>query len=87
VLGRVFGVKRVGVLGQWRKLHNKELNDLYSLTGVIRMMKSKRMRWVVHVAQMGRRGMYSLLVRKSKGKRPLGRHTCEWITLRWILSR
>jgi hypothetical protein len=58
VLRRIFGPKRGEVAGGWRKLHNKELHNLYSLPNVIRLIKSRRMRWAGHVAQMGRRGMH-----------------------------
>jgi hypothetical protein len=56
VLRRIFGTKRDEVTGEWRKLHNEELRDLYSLPSIIRIMKSRRMRWAGHVARMGRRG-------------------------------
>jgi hypothetical protein len=56
VLRRIFGLKRDEVTGEWRKLHNKELHDLYSSPSIIRIIKSRRMRWASHVAQMGRRG-------------------------------
>jgi hypothetical protein len=56
VLRRIFGPKRDEVTGDWRKLHNKELRDLYSSTSIIRIIKSRRMRWADHVARMGRRG-------------------------------
>jgi hypothetical protein len=73
VLRRVFGTKRDGVTGEWRKLHNEELHDLYS-PSIIRIIKSRRMRWAGHVAQMGeKRNMCRLLVGKPEGKRPLGR--------------
>jgi hypothetical protein len=55
VLRRIFGQKMDEVMGEWRKLHNKELRDLYSSSSIIRMIKSRRMRWVGHVARMGRR--------------------------------
>ena len=54
VLRRVFGPKRDGVTGEWRKLHNEELSDLYSLHNIVRVVKSRRMRWAGHVARMGR---------------------------------
>jgi hypothetical protein len=76
---RIFGPKRDGVTGGWRKLHNEELHDLYSSPSIIRIMKSRRMRWAGHVARMGeKRNVYGLLVRKPEGKRPLGRagHGC-----------
>jgi hypothetical protein len=53
VLRRIFGPKKVGVTGGWRKLHNEELHNLYSSPSVIRIVKSKRMRWAVHVARIG----------------------------------
>jgi hypothetical protein len=58
VLRRIFGPKRDEVTGHWRKLHNEERHNLYSSPNIIRMMKSKRMRWAGHVARMGRRGMH-----------------------------
>jgi hypothetical protein len=57
VLRRIFGPKRDEVTGEWRKLHNEEFRDLYSSPSIIRMIKSRRMRWAGHVARMGRRGM------------------------------
>jgi hypothetical protein len=56
VLRRIFGPKRAEVTGEWRKLHNEELRDLFSSPSIIRMIKSTRMRWVGHVARMGRKG-------------------------------
>jgi hypothetical protein len=56
VLRRIFGPKRDEVTGEWRKLHNKELHDLYSSPSIIIIIKSRRMRWAGHVARMGRRG-------------------------------
>jgi hypothetical protein len=74
VLRRIFGPKKDEVTGEWRKLRNKELHDLYSSPIIIRMIKSQRMRWAGHVAQMGEKGnAYKLLVGKPEGKRPLGR--------------
>jgi hypothetical protein len=58
VLRRIFGPKRDEVTGGWRKLHNEELRNLYSSPSIIRMIKSGRMRWAGHVAQMGRRGTH-----------------------------
>ena len=79
VLRRVFGPKRDEVTGEWRKLHNEELNDLYSLPNIVRVVKSRRMRWAGHVARMGEdRGMHRLLVGKPEGKRPLGRPRRRW---------
>jgi hypothetical protein len=68
------------VTGGWRKLHNEELHNLYSSPSIIRIIKSRRIRWAGHVAQMGeKRNVYSLLVGKPEGKRPLGRPRCRWI--------
>jgi hypothetical protein len=80
VLRRIFGPKRYGVTGGWRKLHNEELHNLYSSPSIIRIMKSRTMRWAGHVARMGeKRNVYKLLVGKPKGKRPLGRSRRRWI--------
>jgi hypothetical protein len=74
LLRRIFGPKRDEVMGEWRKLHNEELRDLYSSPSIIRIIKSGRMRWVGHAARMGeKRNAYRLLVGKPEGKRPLGR--------------
>jgi hypothetical protein len=74
LLRRIFGPKRDGVTGGWRKLHNEELHNLYSSPSIIRIIKSRRMRWAGHVARMGeKRNVYRLLVGKPDGKRPLGR--------------
>ena len=65
--------------GDWRKLHNEELNDLYPSPSIVRVIKSRRMRWVGHVARMGeRRGVYRVLVGKPEGMRPLGRQRHRW---------
>jgi hypothetical protein len=66
------------VIGEWRKLHNEQLNDLYSSLSIIRIIKSRRMGWAGHVAQMGAKNMYRLLVGKPEGRSPLGRprHRC-----------
>jgi hypothetical protein len=78
VLKRIFGPKRDGVTGGWRKLHN-ELHNLYSSSGIIRIIKSRRMRWAGHVAPMGeKRNVYRLLVGKPEGERPLGRPRHWW---------
>jgi hypothetical protein len=67
------------VTGEWRKLHNEELHNLYSSPDIIRQVKSKRMRWAGHVARMGEeRKLYKVLVGKSEGKRPLGRPRHRW---------
>ena len=74
VLRKVFGPKGDEVTGEWRKLHNEELNDLYSLPNTVRVVKSRRMRWAGHVTRMGEdRGVHRVLVGKPEGKRPLGR--------------
>jgi hypothetical protein len=68
------------VTGGWRKLHNEELHNLYSSPSIIRIIKSRRMRWAGHVARMGeKRNVYRLLVGKPEGKRPLGRPRRRWI--------
>jgi len=62
------------------RLHNEELNDLYSLPNIVRVIKSRRMRWVGNVARMvEERGVYRVLVRKPDGKGPLGRPRCRWV--------
>jgi hypothetical protein len=79
VLRRVFGPKRDEVTGKWRKLHNEEPNDLYSLPNIVRVVKSRRMRWTGHVARMGEnRVVHSVLVGKPEGKKPLGRPRRRW---------
>jgi hypothetical protein len=80
VLCRIFGPKRDGVTGGWRKLHNEELHNLYSSPSIIRIMKSRRMRWAGHVARRGeKRNVYRLLVGNPEGKRPLGRPRRRWM--------
>jgi hypothetical protein len=72
VLRRIFGPKRDEVTGEWRRLHNKELYTLYSSPDVVRVMKSRRLRWAGHVARMGeRRGAYRILVGIPEGWRYL----------------
>jgi len=79
VLRRVFGPKRDEVTEEWRKLHNGELRDLYSLPNIVRVVKSRRMRLAGHVARMGEeRGVHRVLVGKPEGKRPLGRPRRRW---------
>jgi len=79
VLRRVFGPKRDEVTGVWRKLHNEELSDLYSLPNIVRVVKSRRMRWAGHVARKGQeRGVYRILVGKPEGKRPMGGPRRRW---------
>ena len=78
-LRRIFRPKRDEVTGEWRKLHNEELNVLYCSPNILRVTKSRRMRWAGHVARMGgRRGVYRDLVGKPEGERPLGRPRCRW---------
>jgi hypothetical protein len=80
VLRRIFGLKRDEVTREWRKLHNEELRDLYSSPSIIRIIKSRRMRWAGHVARVGeKRNAYRLLVGKPEGKRPLGRPRRTWV--------
>jgi hypothetical protein len=77
---RIFGLKRDEVTGEWRKLHNEELRDLYSSPSIIKIIMSRRMRWAGHVAEMGeKRNAYRLLVGKPEGERPLGRPRCWWV--------
>ena len=79
VLRRLFGRKRDKVTGEWRKLHNEEISDLYSLPNIVRVVKLRRMRWAVHVARMGEgRGVHRVLVGKPEGKRPSGRPIHRW---------
>jgi hypothetical protein len=74
VLRRIFGPKRDEVTGEWRKLHNEELHNLYSSPDIIGQIKSRRMRWAGHVARMGEeRKVYRVLMVRPEGKRPLGR--------------
>jgi hypothetical protein len=74
MLRRIFGPKRDEVTGEWRKLHNEELRELYSSPSIIRIIKSRRMRWAGHVARMAeKRNAYRLLVGKTEGNRPLAR--------------
>jgi hypothetical protein len=79
VLRRIFGPKRDEVTGEWRRLHNKELYALYSSPNIIRVFKSRRLKWASHVARMGeRRVAYRVLVRKHEGRRQLGRPRRRW---------
>jgi hypothetical protein len=74
VLRRIFGLKRDEVTGGWRKLHTEELHNLYSSPSIIRMIKSRGMRWAGYVARMGsRKNACRILVRKPEEKRPVGR--------------
>jgi hypothetical protein len=79
VLRRIFQPKRDEMMREGRKLQNEELRDLYSSSSIIRIIKSRRMRWTGHVARMGEeRNAYRLLVGKPEGKRPLGRPRRRW---------
>ena len=79
MLRRIFGPKRDEVTGEWRKLHIEELNDLYCSPNIVRIIKSRRIRWARHAARMGeRRGVYWVLVGKPVRKRPLGRPRHRW---------
>ena len=76
---RIFGPKRDGVTGEWRKLHNEELNDVYCSPSIVRVIKSRRMRWAGHAARMEEgRGAHKVLVGKPEGKRPLGSPRRRW---------
>jgi hypothetical protein len=79
VLRGIFGPKGDEVTGEWRKLHNGQLHNLYSSPDIIRQIKSRRMRWAGHVARMGGgRNVYRVLVGKPEGKRPLERPRRRW---------
>ena len=78
VLRRIFGPRRDEVMGKWGRLHNEELNDLYSSPSIVRVKESGRMRWAEHVVHMGEeRGVYKVLVGKLEGRRPLERPRCR----------
>ena len=80
VLRRIFGRRRDEVTGEWRRLHNEELNDLYCSPNIVRVIKSRRMRWAGHVVRMAEeRGMYRVLVRKTGGKETMGRPRRRWV--------
>jgi hypothetical protein len=79
VLRRIFGPKRDEVTGEWRRLHNEELNDTYSSPNIVRVIKSRRMRWAGHVTLKGeRRRAYRILEERREGRRSLGRPRCRW---------
>jgi len=88
MLSRIFGPANDEVTGEWRRLPNEELNDLYSSPNVVRVMKSRKMRWAGHAARMGRvAGVYRVLVGEPEGERPLGRPRRRWVdNLGWILG-
>jgi len=78
-LRKIFGPRRDEVTGEWRRLHNKELNDLYSSPNIVRVIKWRIMRWAGHVAPMGEeRGVYRVFVGKPEGRIPLGRPRRRW---------
>jgi hypothetical protein len=80
VLRRIFGPKRDEVTGGWRKLHNEELHNLYSSPSIIRMIKSRKIRWARHVERMrAKRNTYRILTKKPEGKRPLGSSRRKWV--------
>jgi len=80
VFRRICGPRRGEITGEWRRLHNEELNDLYSSPNIVRMIKSRRMRGAGHVAHMGdKRGVYRFLLGKPEGRRPLGRSRHRWV--------
>jgi hypothetical protein len=79
-LRRIFGPRRDEIMGEWRRMHNEELNDLYASPNIVRLIISRRMRWAGHVALMGEEnGVYRFLVGKPEGKRPLGRLRRRWV--------
>ena len=80
VLRRIFGPRRDEVRGEWRRLHNEELSDLYSSPNIVRVIKLRRMRWAGYMARMGEeRGAYTIMVGNPEGKRPLGRPKRRWV--------
>jgi len=86
MLRRIFGPRMDEVTREWRRLHNEELNDVYSSPKIVRVIKSRRMRWAGHVARVGEeRGLYRVLVGKPEGKSHWGDLGVDgWIILGWI---
>jgi hypothetical protein len=83
----IFGPNRDEITGKWRKLHNEELHDLYSSPNIVKVIKSRRLRWDGHVARIGEEGgVYRVLVGKPEGKRPLGRPRRRWEDIRMELQ-
>jgi hypothetical protein len=80
VLRRILGPTRNEIMGEWRRLPNEELNDLYPSPNILQVIKLRRMRWAGHVAHMGEeRGSYRVLVGKPEGRRPLGKPRRRWV--------
>jgi len=80
VLRRILGPRRDELTEEWKRLHNEELNDLYSAPNYMRVIKSRRMRWAGHVARMGEeRVVYRVLLGKPEARRPLGRPRRRWV--------
>ena len=80
VLRRIFGLRRDEVTGERRRLHNEKLNDLYSSSNIVRVIKSRKMRWAGDVARMGEeRGGNRILLGKPEGRRPLGKPRRRWV--------
>ena len=93
VLRRIFGPRGDEVTGDWRKLHNEELNDLYSSPNIFRVIKSRKMRWAGHVVRLGEnRSVHRVLVKKPEGKNYLedpdvdGKRILKWIFRKWHMK-
>jgi hypothetical protein len=89
MMRRVFGPKRDGVKGEWRKLHKDLLSDLYSLPNIVLVVKSRKIKWAEHMARMAEgSGVHRVLVGKPEGKRPLGRPRLRWEDkIEWIFRK